>query len=128
MIPIVLKASVNLPAGELDIVTPVSRPIGEPVSIMRSKVAFKSSTDATSAGVWECSPGRWRRQVAEAEFSTFLSGHCTFTPDGGPTIVLKTGDSIYFHPNTSGEWDIIETVRKAYVILPKSTPEGVIAG
>ncbi|WP_420969498.1 cupin domain-containing protein [Bradyrhizobium sp. B120] len=121
MIPVVLKASVNLPTDELDTISPVSRPIGEPVSIMRSKIAFKSSTDATSVGVWECSPGRWRRQVAEAEFSTFLSGRCTFTPDGSPTIVLEAGDSIYFHPNTNGEWNIIEAVRKAYVILPKNT-------
>ncbi|EHR01017.1 cupin domain-containing protein [Bradyrhizobium sp. WSM471] len=118
MTPVVLKASANLPTNELDSISPVARPIGEPVSIMRSKVAFKSSSDSTSAGIWECSPGKWRRQVAEAEFSTFLSGRCTFTPDCGPTIVLEAGDSIYFHPNTNGEWKIIETVRKAFVILP----------
>lgn len=120
MTPVVLKASVNLPANELDSISPVARPIGEPVSIMRSKVAFKSSTDATSAGIWECSPGRWRRQVADAEFSTFLSGRCTFTPDGGATVILEAGDSIYFHPNTHGAWNVIETVRKAYVILPNA--------
>lgn len=119
MTPVVLRASVNLPIDDLDSISPVSRPIGEPVSIMRSRVAFKSSTDATSTGVWECSPGKWRRQVAEAEFSTFLSGRCTFTPDGGQAIVLEAGDSVYFHPNMNGEWNIIETVRKAYVILPK---------
>ncbi|WP_375166577.1 cupin domain-containing protein [Bradyrhizobium sp. USDA 4532] len=34
-------------------------------------------------------------------------------------MVLEAGDSIYFHPNTNGEWNIIETVRKAYVILPR---------
>lgn len=119
MTPVVLKDSINLSSDDLNSVSPVSRPIGEPVSIMRSKVVFKSSTNATCAGVWECSPGRWRRQVAEAEFSTFLSGRCTFTPDGGPSIVLEAGDSIYFHPNTNGEWNIIETVRKAYVILPE---------
>lgn len=121
MTPIVLKASVKLPIDELDSISPVSRPLGEPVSIMRSKVALRSSSDATSVGVWECSPGRWRRQVSEAEFSTFLSGRCTFTPDGGATIALEGGDSIYFHPNTNGEWNIIETVRKAYLILPKNT-------
>lgn len=122
MTPVVLKTSINLPSDELDSISPVASPVGEPVSIMRSKVAFKSSSDATSVGVWECSPGMWRRQVAEAEFSTFLSGHCTFTPDGGPTIVLEAGDSIYFHPNTNGEWNVIEAVRKAYVIIPKNAP------
>lgn len=118
MTPVVLKASVTLTTGELDSINPVSRPIGEPISVMRSKVAFKSSTDATSTGVWECSQGRWRRQVAEAEFSTFISGRCTFTPDDGPAISLEAGDSIYFHPNTNGEWNITETVRKVYVIFP----------
>ncbi|MDH2406918.1 cupin domain-containing protein [Bradyrhizobium sp. SSUT18] len=119
MTPVVLKASLNVPTEDLDSISPVSRPLGEPVSVMRSKVAFKSSTDAISTGVWECSPGRWRRQVFQAEFSTFLSGRCTFTPDDGPEIVLEAGDSIYFHTNTNGEWNIIETVRKAYVILPE---------
>ncbi|WP_271612300.1 cupin domain-containing protein [Bradyrhizobium sp. CCBAU 21362] len=119
MTPVLLKNPINLSSDDLNSVSPVSRPIGEPVSIMRSKVVFKSSTNATCAGVWECSPGRWRRQVAEAEFSTFLSGRCTFTPDDGPSIDLEAGDSIYFHPNTNGEWNIIETVRKAYVILPE---------
>lgn len=118
MNPVILKASFKLPTDELDSISPVSHPVGEPISLMRSKIAFKSSADATSAGVWECSPGRWRRQVAQAEFSTFLSGRCTFTPDNGPTIVLEAGDSIYFHPNTNGEWNVIDTVRKAYVILP----------
>ncbi|MCK1590055.1 cupin domain-containing protein [Bradyrhizobium sp. 169] len=122
MTPVVLKASIDLPTSALDDISPVSRPLGEPVSIMRSKVAFKSPTDATTTGVWECTPGRWRRQVAEAEFSTFLSGRCTFTPDGGQTIAIEPGDSIYFHPNTNGEWNIIETVRKAYVILAKNAP------
>ncbi|WP_375789999.1 cupin domain-containing protein [Bradyrhizobium sp. Pha-3] len=37
------------------------------------------------------------------------------------TIVLEAGDSIYFFPKTKGEWNIIKTVRKAYVILPKTT-------
>ncbi|SFQ24594.1 hypothetical protein SAMN05216330_12112 [Bradyrhizobium sp. Ghvi] len=118
MTPVVLKAPVNLPSDSLDSISPVSRPVGEPVSIMRSKVAFHSATDETNVGVWECSPGRWLRQVAEAEFCTFLSGRCTFTPDGGPAVVLEAGDSIYFHANTNGEWNVIEPLRKAYVILP----------
>ncbi|WP_247480707.1 cupin domain-containing protein [Bradyrhizobium sp. 144] len=92
---------------------------------MRSKVAFKSSVDATNVGVWECSPGKWRRQVVEAEFCTILSGRCTFTPEGAQSIVLEAGDSIYFHPHTNGEWNIRETIRKAYVILPTPTSAGV---
>ncbi|WP_271574546.1 cupin domain-containing protein [Bradyrhizobium sp. CCBAU 11361] len=122
MTPVLLKDSIKLPTSALDNVSPVSRPVGEPVSIMRNKVAFKSPVDATTTGVWECTPGRWRRQVAEAEFSTFLSGRCTFTPDSGDAILIEPGDSIYFHPNTNGEWNVIETVRKAYVILPRNTP------
>lgn len=118
MTPVVLKKPVDLSVSQLDCISSVSRPIGELISVMRSKVAFRSSANATNVGVWECSPGRWRRQVIEAEFSTILLGRCTFTPDGGEPVVLESGDSIYFHPHTNGEWNIKETVRKVYVIVP----------
>lgn len=94
----------------------VSRPTSEPAALVRT--AADQEIPVGSTGFWECAPGRFRRQVPQAEYSYFISGHGSFTPDGGETIVFGAGDAIYFAANTEGEWNIAETVRKAYVIFP----------
>lgn len=88
---------------------------GEQVATAR--VAADRQIPVGSTGFWECTPGRFRRQVAEAEYSYFISGRGSFTPDGHEKIEFRAGDSIYFPANTQGEWEILETVRKAYVIF-----------
>lgn len=81
------------------------------------RVAAEQILPVGNAGYWECSPGRFRRQVAKAEYSYLISGRGSFTPDGEDPIVFQAGDSVYFPPDTEGEWEIVETVRKAFVIL-----------
>jgi hypothetical protein len=72
-------------------------------------------------GVWECSPGRWRRQIMMAEFAHFLSGQGRFYPDSGDPFDIKAGDAIFFPMNTTGLWEITETLRKSYVIVDLAT-------
>lgn len=93
--------------------------VGAPTSdeIAHARTAGNTQTPAGNAGIWECTPGRFRRQVAQAEYSYFISGEGSFTPDGGGTVEFRAGDSIWFAPDTQGEWDIRQTVRKAYLIL-----------
>lgn len=104
-------------AGESGFSAPVAvqRPTGDRVAQVR--VAGNTEIPVGQTGIWECSPGRFRRQVPQAEYSYFISGHGSFTPDGGEPIKFKAGDAVYFAANTEGEWDILETVTKAYVIF-----------
>jgi uncharacterized cupin superfamily protein len=95
--------------------TPVAVPLGEPVAVTTGQGV--EHPDGVAAGVWECTPGRWRRQIAQQEFCHFISGRCTFTPDGGEPIQINAGDAMLFPANTFGIWDIEETVRKTYVLL-----------
>ncbi|WP_225316340.1 cupin domain-containing protein, partial [Pseudomonas aeruginosa] len=37
-------------------------------------------------GIWECTPGRFRRQVEQAEYSYIVSGEGRFTPDEGQAV------------------------------------------
>lgn len=94
---------------------PVPAPIGEPVS----GVSVRSFTAETGArtGVWECSPGAWRRQVVQAEFCTFLAGKAVFEPDVGEPVEIEAGQSVYFPANTGGIWRVAETLRKIYIIF-----------
>jgi hypothetical protein len=93
--------------------------VGLPTSaqVAMTRTAGHTETPAGGAGIWECTPGRFRRQVAQAEYSYFIEGEGTFTPDDGKTIEFHAGDAIIFAANTQGEWNIRKTVRKAYLIL-----------
>lgn len=75
--------------------------------------------DAVETGIWECSPGRWRRQITDQEFCHFISGAGSFTPDGGETIHFKAGDAFLLPANSFGIWDITETARKTYVLIKR---------
>jgi len=108
-----IKAAHAMPAQDLVDRGPANQPHGEPVAHIRSK----SLHDAPNCGVWECTPGKWRRAVTQAEFSHFVTGRCRFPADTGETLDIEAGDAVLFPPNTLGTWEIIETVRKNYLIL-----------
>lgn len=93
----------------------VQIPTSEQIALVR--VAANQPIPIGSTGIWECTAGRLRRQVPQAEYSYFISGRGSFTPDGQGKIEFRAGDSIYFPADSQGEWDILETVRKAYVIF-----------
>lgn len=93
----------------------VGAPTGKEVA--HTRTAGRKQIPSGATGVWECTPGSFRRQVAQAEYSYFISGQGSFTADGGEKIEFRAGDSIYFPANTQGEWEIFQTVRKAYVIF-----------
>lgn len=95
--------------------SPVGVPTSEEVAAVR--IAAHQKIPVGNSGVWECTPGRFRRGVAEAEYSYFISGDGSFTVDGGERVEFRAGDAIYFPANTQGEWEIRQTVRKAYVIF-----------
>lgn len=63
-----------------------------------------------------CTPGCWRRQIVQQEFCHFIQGRCTFTPDD-ETLTIEAGDALMLPANSTGIWDIQETVRKTYVLI-----------
>ncbi|MBO3277309.1 cupin domain-containing protein [Pseudomonas schmalbachii] len=107
-----LKNTANAALGEAN---PVAVPLGEPVSLTRVEAIERP--DRVETGIWECTPGRWRRQIVEQEFCHFIQGRGSFTPDGGETIEFQAGDAFLLPENSVGVWDIQETVRKTYVII-----------
>ena len=110
-----LKAAARIPSDQLEDLGPVGEPVGAPVSRLRGRVLYAGPDGAVEAGVWECSPGRWRRQVKQAEFCQFLAGRCVFHADSGQHLEIQAGDAVHFPANSMGTWEIIETVRKTYL-------------
>lgn len=99
----------------LEQASPVAMPLSEPAAITSTLAIARD--DGVETGVWECTPGRWRRQVVQREFCHFIAGRCTFTPDGGEPIPIEAGDTLMMPANTTGIWDIHETVRKTFVLI-----------
>ncbi len=85
--------------------------------IPMTRTAGHTEIKDSSAGIWECTPGKFPRHVIQAEFSYIIEGEGTFTNNDGDLIKFRAGDSLYFKANTQGEWHIKETVRKAYFIV-----------
>ncbi|GAB7549182.1 cupin domain-containing protein [Cupriavidus sp. 8B] len=68
-------------------------------------------------GIWECTPGRFNRQIAAGEVMHILSGSGEFKTEEGSTFAFQAGDTLVFPPDTRGIWTIHDTVRKVYVLV-----------
>lgn len=108
------KSCNEIPTANLEGWGPVQLPISEQISQLAGRIICENK-DGSEAGIWECTPGTWTRQVMDAELSTFLKGKAIFHPEHGEPIHIEAGDTLYFDANSKGTWEVIETVRKAYL-------------
>jgi hypothetical protein len=70
-----------------------------------------------SVGVWECTPGGWTIvDRPNTETMMLLGGVARITPADGEPVELEEGDVFVLPKGWSGRWDVLETVRKFYVI------------
>lgn len=117
MQPIRLKSPESMPTERLTDWGPVRVPVGTLIAYIRSSEQTSSDGGRDRIGVWECTPGRWRRQVMEREFAHFVSGRARFIPDDGAPFDICAGDAVWFPADTTGTWEITETLRKSYLIV-----------
>jgi uncharacterized cupin superfamily protein len=117
MPPVRLANPLTIPSSQLEDWGPVKEPAGERIARVRGREHLSVLGGAFRVGVWECSPGRWRRQVMEPEFAHFVAGRARFIPDQGEAFDINAGDAVWFPAKTTGTWDISETLRKTYVIV-----------
>ena len=77
---------------------------------------FTSGDDRFFAGIWEAEPGCWKIKYTENEFCQILGGRSILRDASGKETELKSGDNFVIPAGFEGEWDVIETTRKIYVI------------
>jgi uncharacterized cupin superfamily protein len=108
-----LKDVTNISTERLDDWgTPMT--IGEPLCHLNG-IQLIENADGSEGGIWECTPGKFKREIMQAELTTFLTGRAIFHPENGDPIEIEAGDVLFFPENSLGTWEIIETVRKAYL-------------
>lgn len=69
------------------------------------------------AGTWECKPGKLKLDLNIAEFCHLLKGHWKLTSETGKVTEIRAGDSWVFPRGWKGEAEVIETVRKVYLVI-----------
>src|SRR5438874_2674764 len=113
----IIKNPAGQSSAQLEDWGPVAQPIGDVVSKLRGVTATDTKGGEPDVGIWECTPGKWHRQIKKAEFTHILAGRCTFIAESGQRVEIAAGDSLYFPANSMGVWDIQETVRKVYILI-----------
>ena len=94
-----------------------ARPLTQPPCRLRGIDVELAGAGGNDSGIWECEPGRFKRQLPNAEVMHILVGVGTFTPTGEEPLNIRAGDTLFFPANTTGEWHVQETVRKVFVVM-----------
>jgi len=70
-----------------------------------------------AAGTWECEPGILQLDLDLTEFCHLLKGHWVLTSESGQVTEVRAGDSWIFPRGWKGTAEVVETVRKVYMII-----------
>ncbi|MCP4142461.1 MAG: DUF861 domain-containing protein [Chloroflexi bacterium] len=74
-----------------------------------------SDDEGRDAGIWQCSPGKYRLERASDELCYILQGHWKLFGDNGDDYEVKAGDVLYLRKGWCGTSHVVETVRKVYM-------------
>lgn len=99
---------------------PLAPPSAQPLSgeiLVRGRVEFANDDRTIISGIWESDPGvsRWEF-LTRGEIVHILAGKMTVTQDDGEPIELVAGSVAFFPLGWTGVWEVLEPVRKFYVV------------
>jgi uncharacterized cupin superfamily protein len=95
--------------------TPAEKCIkGQP--LQRTWHHFTSSDEKFFVGLWEAEPGCWKISYTENEFCQILAGRSILRDADGNEHALRAGDNFTIPCGFEGEWEVLETTKKIYVI------------
>lgn len=111
------EISVQHQCAALTGLTPVGS-FGEPVGPLPGQTdkGFYSEGNMI-AGTWECEPGTLKLDLNLTEFCHLLEGHWRFTSESGVVTDVRAGDSWVFPKGWRGTAEVIEKVRKVYMMI-----------
>jgi uncharacterized cupin superfamily protein len=96
---------------------PIKVHVAGPIAQLSGVKLEVDEANGTETGIWECTPGTWRRQVTQSESCTFIKGRAIFHADSGEKVDIRPGTAIFFPANTTGIWEVKETLRKVYMTV-----------
>ena len=91
---------------------------GEPIGdLPRQTDSGFLAEDNMFAGTWECEPGKLQLDLDVTEFCHLLEGHWILTSESGQITEVKAGDSWVFPRGWKGTAEVVEKVRKVYLMI-----------
>ncbi len=79
---------------------------------------FQDPSKQMLSGSWDCTVGKWQADYsAKSEFCHILSGRVVLTDEEGTAATFSAGDSFVIPMGFAGTWEVVEPVRKLYVIV-----------
>ena len=104
----------NIPEYSEDLIDEAKCVSGQPMS--RTWHHFTSADEKFFTGMWEAEPGCWKINYTENEFCQILHGKSILRDSDGNEHPLKAGDNFTIPAGFAGEWEVVETTKKIYVI------------
>lgn len=87
---------------------------GQP--LQRTWHHFTSADEKFFAGFWEAEPGCWKINYTENEFCQIVHGKSILRDEDGNEHELNAGENFTIPSGFVGEWEVVETTKKIYVI------------
>ncbi len=82
-----------------------------------SRTLFESKDGTLNIGIWECTPGRFTAdRTKSSETCHFIFGRVEMRHVDGSVEIFGPGDVLVLPQGWTGEWRILETTRKLYII------------
>ena len=103
-------------AGLTDLV--LTESFGEPIGALPEQTDSGFFEEGNLvAGTWQCEPGTLKIDLDLTEFCHLLSGHWVLTSESGQVTEIRAGDSWVFPRGWKGTAEVIEKVRKIYLMM-----------
>ncbi|MBB5018788.1 hypothetical protein HNQ59_002081 [Chitinivorax tropicus] len=88
---------------------------------------YTSQDGVLDCGIWACEPGRWRIAFADnkAEFFCVIEGVVRLHDAEGRVSEIGAGEAAVIPAGFIGQFEVVEAVRKYYVIVETPTSGGL---
>jgi uncharacterized cupin superfamily protein len=85
---------------------------------------FAAASGDMTAGIWACEPGSWNIAFAENkdEFFCVIAGRIAIADTAGKRSEFGPGEAGVIPAGFTGRFEVIEPVRKYYVVVERTTP------
>ena len=80
------------------------------------RLLYKGANGQPEAGVWICTPGRWRLSIPRDELCYFVAGRAVYRRDGGESVTIQPKTLVLFPSGWRGECTVHETMRNTYML------------
>ena len=77
---------------------------------------YSAADGQRHVGQWESGVGAWEVRYTEWEYCWILEGRGRVVAASGEVTELAPGDSLVLEPGFVGVWEVIEPMKKLYVI------------